>query len=285
MRLLSFNKNGQAGIATERSGEWLDLTAADYTLPSDIALLLQDQHYRDRISRLMKVAPVMDLATVDPLPPVRRTEKILCVGLNYLDHVSESPYEVPKYPVIFPRFASTLIGHKAPLVKPYVSDAFDYEGELVVVIGKAGRHIQETNALGHVAGYTIFNEGSVRDYQFKAPQWTMGKNFDGSGACGPYFTSADELPSGARGLRLETRINGRVEQSATTNDMMFGVASLISIISEVMTLRPGDMIVTGTPAGVGFGKKPPAYLRAGDLCSVSIEGLGTLENPVIDEPR
>lgn len=285
MQLLSFQKAGSRGLAAKRGDLWVDLAAADVDLPSDVAALLKIHGWQDRVSRLLATAPEIDLATIRYLSPVYSGEKILCVGLNYLSHVGESPYKVPEYPIFFPRFTSTLIGHKAPLVKPRVSEEFDYEGELVVVLGTGGRHIPRARALEYVAGYTIFNEASARDYQFKSPQWTMGKNFDDSGPCGPWFVSADELPLGARGLQLETSINGKIEQSASTTDMIFDVATLISLASEVMTLRTGDMIVTGTPAGVGFGKKPPVYLRAGDVCKVSIEGIGTLENPVIDEDR
>jgi 2-keto-4-pentenoate hydratase/2-oxohepta-3-ene-1,7-dioic acid hydratase in catechol pathway len=283
MRLLSFEKNGQIGLAVKRDDVWLDLAAADAGLPRDVAALLRLEHWRDRVLRVASSAPALDPSVIRYLAPVRSGEKILCVGLNYLSHVGESPYKVPDYPVFFPRFASTLIGHKAPLVKPRASNEFDYEGELAVIIGAEGRHIPADRALDFVAGYTIFNEGSVRDYQFKAPQWTMGKNFDGSGACGPWFVSADELPAGARGLHLETQVNGNVKQSASTADMLFDIPTLIAIASAVMTLRAGDMIVSGTPAGVGFGRKPPEYLRVGDICTISIEGIGTLENVVIDE--
>lgn len=228
----------------------------------------------------MAEAPLLDPAAIEYLPTVRSGEKILCVGLNYLAHVGESPYQVPDYPIFFPRFRSGLIGHNAPMMKPPESDELDYEVELAVIIGKAGRRIPVEDALDHVAGYTIMNEGSIRDYQFKAPQWTMGKNFDGTAAVGPWVVTPEELPLGARGLKIETRVNDVVEQSATTADMLFDVATLISLASVVMTLRPGDMIATGTPAGVGFGKKPQVYLKPGDLCSLSIEGIGTLENRV-----
>lgn len=228
-------------------------------------------------------APVLDINELELLPPVRAGEKILCVGLNYLDHIAESPYKQPNYPTYFLRVQSSLVGHERPIVKPSVSGEFDYEGELVAVIGREGRHISRESALGHVAGYSICNEGSVRDYQFKSPQWTMGKNFEGSGSLGPWFVSSDELPAGAKGLSLVTRVNGVVKQKASTSDMLFDVASLVSLASEVMTLRPGDLIVTGTPAGVGFGMKPQVYMKAGDVCEVEIEGIGTLRNTVVAE--
>ena len=181
----------------------------------------------------------VDLCAVELLPPLPAPGKILCVGLNYVDHSAESGFEPPSYPTLFARFPSSLIGHGAAIVRPQVSTQLDYEGELVAVIGKKGRHIAQAQALEHVVGYSIFNDGSVRDYQHKTPQWTMGKNFDGTGAFGPAFVTADELPPGAKGLRLETRLNGQVVQSASTDDMIFDVATLVSILSEAMTLLPG----------------------------------------------
>jgi 2-keto-4-pentenoate hydratase/2-oxohepta-3-ene-1,7-dioic acid hydratase in catechol pathway len=179
--------------------------------------------------------------------------------------------------------ATTLVGHNQPLIRPKLSGDFDYEGEMVVVVGRRGRHIPKKKALGYVAGYSIFNEGSIRDYQFKTPQWTVGKNFDGTGGFGPDFVTADELPKGAKGLRIQTRLNGQVVQDANTNDMIFDVADLVSIASESMTLEPGDVIVSGTPSGVGAFRKPPLWMKAGDVCEVEIEGIGTLSNPIKNE--
>lgn len=280
MKILSYSLDHREGLAVEVDGHWRDLGQISPRFPVDMAALLAWPDWRQRVADATRDAPVLDLARARLLPPVRSGQKILCVGLNYLDHVAESPYPQPTYPTFFLRVASSLIAHGQALVKPRASDAFDYEGELVAVIGSAARHVTPERALEHVAGYTVFNEGSVRDYQFKAPQWTMGKNFDGTGACGPWFVSADELPPGAKGLQLVTRVNGIVEQKANTGDMLFDVASLVSLASEVMTLLPGDMLVTGTPAGVGFGKKPQVYLRAGDVCEVEIERIGTLRNAV-----
>lgn len=280
MKILSYSLDHREGLAVEVDGRWLDLGQTSPRFPVDMAALLAWPDWRQRVADATRDAPVLDLARARLLPPVRTGQKILCVGLNYLDHVAESPYPQPTYPTFFLRVASSLIAHGQALVKPRASDAFDYEGELVAVIGSAARHVTPEHALEHVAGYTVFNEASVRDYQFKAPQWTMGKNFDGTGACGPWFVSADELPPGAKGLQLLTRVNGIVEQKANTDDMLFDVASLVSLASEVMTLLPGDMLVTGTPAGVGFGKKPQVYLRAGDVCEVEIERIGTLRNAV-----
>lgn len=228
--------------------------------------------------------PLLDPAVITYRPLLTRPGKILCIGLNYVDHAAESPYlKVPDYPAVFPRFSSSLVGHGAPIIRPSVSQDLDFEGEVAVILGCSGRHIAKADALGHVAGYSIFNDASIRDYQFKSAQWTVGKNFDGTGPFGPEFVTADELPPGAHGLKLETRLNGAVVQSGSTADMCFDVASLISIISEVMTLEAGDVIMTGTPAGVGFARKPPLFMRDGDVCEVEVEGLGILRNPIQDE--
>lgn len=217
------------------------------------------------------------------LPPLTKPGKLICVGLNYADHTKESPYEQPSYPTLFPRFSTSLIGHGAPMIRPLISDSLDFEGEMAVVLKRGGRHIPQASALDCVAGYSIFNDGSVREYQFKAPQWTVGKNFDGTGAFGPTLVTADEVPAGGKGLKLETRLNGRVVQSASTDDMLFDVASLIAIISEAITLEAGDVIVSGTPAGIGWAREPKLIMRAGDVCEVEIEGLGVLRNVVQDE--
>lgn len=221
--------------------------------------------------------------SVTYLAPLTHPGKLLCIGLNYADHTKESPYEQPNYPTIFPRYNSSLIGHLAPMIRPRVSDSLDFEGELAVILGSGGRHIPKDRALACVAGYSIFNDGSVREYQFKSPQWTVGKNFDGTGAFGPAFVTADELPAGGAGLKLQTRLNGKIVQSANTSDMLHDVATLISVISEAITLEAGDVIVSGTPAGIGWAREPKLIMRDGDVCEVEIEGLGVLRNAVVDE--
>ena len=226
---------------------------------------------------------LVDIAEDAYLPLMQRPTKIVCVGLNYADHTKESPYAQPAYPTLFPRWNSSLTAHNKPLIRPRISDSLDYEGEMAVVLKSGGRHINKQDALDHVAGYALFNEGSVRDYQFVSPQWTVGKNFDDTGAFGPVLVTADELPAGGKGLLLETRVNGKIVQSANTTDMLFDVATIISTLSEAVTLEAGDLIVTGTPAGVGFGMDPKVYLKAGDVVEVSIEGIGKLVNPVVDE--
>jgi 2-keto-4-pentenoate hydratase/2-oxohepta-3-ene-1,7-dioic acid hydratase in catechol pathway len=287
MRLATIVSGSKPGLAAYRGQELIDLAKAGPGLPADmLAVLVGGEAARTAIAKALDAAPAA--AVLDPerttfLPVVPRPGKIICVGLNYADHSAESGFKQPDYPTLFGRFATSLIGHKAPLIRPDLSDQLDYEGEIAAVIGRRGKHVSKANALDHVAGYAVFNEGSVRDYQFKAPQWTVGKNFDGTGAFGPALVTADELPPGARGLRLTTRLNGETVQSASTDDMVFDVASLIAIISEAITLEPGDVIVTGTPAGVGVARKPQLFMKPGDLCEVEVEGIGLLVNPITQE--
>lgn len=220
------------------------------------------------------------LQDIQYLPPLANPGKIICIGLNYSDHTAESKFEQPAYPTVFNRFNSSLIAHEQPMIRPKSSDSLDYEGEMAVVLSGGGRYISKADALMHVAGYSVFNDGSVREYQFKSPQWTVGKNFDGTGGFGPVLVTADELPPGGEGLTLETRLNGKVVQSANTRDMVFDVATLISVLSEAFTLEAGDVIVSGTPSGVGWAREPRLLMQDGDVCEVSIEGIGTLRNPI-----
>lgn len=222
----------------------------------------------------------LDAQTLRFLPPVPVPPKILCIGLNYRDHTQESGFEQPAHPTVFARFASSLAAHGQPIVRPACSEQLDFEGELVLFIGKGGRRITPDRALEHVAGYAVGNEASVRDYQFKSSQWTLGKNFDATAAVGPLFVSADELPPGARGLKLQTRLNGETVQSAWTDQMVFDIPEILACISEAMTLEPGTVIFTGTPAGVGLGRKPPLWMKAGDVAEVEIEGIGRLVNSI-----
>jgi acylpyruvate hydrolase len=224
----------------------------------------------------------IDLGAVRILPPVPKPPKILCVGLNYDDHLEESGLKKPVYPEIFARFATSLIAHGEPIRRPRESTALDYEAELAVVIGRGGRRIQRDRALDHVAGYSLFNDATIRDFQLRTPQWTMGKNFDATGAFGPWLVTPDAVPPGARKLRIQGRLNGRVMQDANTDQLIFGVPELIETISVAMSLEPGDVIITGTPGGVGVARKPPVFMQPGDVFEVEIEGLGVLSNPVRD---
>ncbi|MCL4674683.1 MAG: fumarylacetoacetate hydrolase family protein [Pararhodobacter sp.] len=228
-------------------------------------------------------APSHDLAQITPTPLLERPGKIVCLGLNYAEHAREGGYDVPDYPAMFLRAATSMIAAEAPMILPKASVTFDYEAELMVIIGKGGRHIAQADALDHVFGYSAFNDGSVREYQRKTHQWTAGKNFDGTGAVGPCVVTPDELPAGASGLRISTRLNGRVLQDSNTSDMIFPVARTIAIVSEIMTLEPGDMIAFGTPPGVGHARKPQLWMKAGDVVEVEIEGIGICRNPIVAE--
>jgi 2-keto-4-pentenoate hydratase/2-oxohepta-3-ene-1,7-dioic acid hydratase in catechol pathway len=223
-------------------------------------------------------APSVAAADVALLPPLLEPGKIICVGINYASHADETGSKRADFPVLFPRWPNSLVGYDEPLLMPSVSEQLDYEGELVAVIGRGGRNIPRETALDHVFGYSIFNDASVRDYQRRTSQFTPGKNFDGTGGFGPEIVTADELPPGAAGLRLQTRVAGETLQDASTAELIFDVGDLVHLVSTVMTLEPADIIVTGTPAGVGAARKPPRWLRVGEVVEVEIEGIGILRN-------
>ncbi len=284
MRYLSYVRGGVVGLGTvSDNGEIRGVLSSDGSYPGGLGDLIGDRQALAAAARTLRNAPVVDPAEIRFLPPLVRPGKIICVGLNYHEHATESGFERPQFPTVFARFASSLVGHGEPLICPSSSRQFDFEGEMVAVIGKPGRHISVAEALDHVAGYSIFNDGSVRDVQLRTPQWTLGKNFDGTGAFGPCFVTADELPAGAAGLRLETSLNGTVVQSASTDEMIFNVAELVEVISSAMTLEVGDIIVSGTPSGIGHARTPPLYMAEGDRCEVRVEGIGVLSNPIVSE--
>ncbi|MBM3486980.1 MAG: fumarylacetoacetate hydrolase family protein [Alphaproteobacteria bacterium] len=286
MRFVALRQGKKDILAVRRDGDLIDLAIAAPKLPRDLAgLLAAGPGAMKEAARAVAKAKGRALVKgrYTYLPPIPRPGKIICVGLNYHEHASESPYEAPKEkPVFFNRFAQSFVGHKQALIRPRVSKEFDYEGEMVAVIGRHCRHVSRSRALGVVAGYSIFNEGSIRDYQLRPParQWLVGKTFEASGSFGPEFVTADELPKGANGLRIQTRLSGDVVQDANTNQMIFDVATLVAELTEIMSLEPGDVIVTGTPAGVGFARKPPLFMKPGDICEIEVEGIGVLSNPV-----
>jgi len=281
LRLGLITRNGTRTLAGARNGALV--TLAETGLPADPLAILRDPDLAARARDALKNAPEIDPAGITFALPLARTGKIICVGLNYADHAAESPYAKPDYPVYFLRVATSLIAHGAPIIRPRVSTHLDFEGELVAVIGKGGRAIPEARALDHVVAYSLFNDGSIRDYQFKGPQWTLGKNFDGTGPFGPFLVPTSDLPAGGKGLTIRTRLNGETVQNANTNDLLFPIAELIAKVSEAMTLEPGDVLVTGTPSGVGFARKPPLFMKHGDVVEVEVDGVGVLRNPVRDE--
>jgi len=289
MRLFSFEAQGQSRIGVLKSAgaqEFIDLAVADPSLPKDMAALIAQAGGLETARQAAAKAPaaaLKPLAGVRFLPVVPRPGKIVCLGLNYADHAKEGGNARPEYPSFFLRGATSMTGHLAPIIRPKASTKLDYEAELAVVIGKRARHLTPADALDCVAGYSCFNDGSIRDYQRKTNQWTIGKNFDASGPFGPWLVTPDELPPGAAGLRIQSRLNGKVMQDANTKDFLWDVAESLRIITECMTLEPGDVIITGTPAGVGYARTPPVWMAPGDTCEIEIEGIGILSNPIADE--
>lgn len=279
MRFISYRTDSGEGVGVRCDDGYHGLAVAD--LGADLRQAIgQGAEAASALGVRLAQAPRLDSGAFTLLPPIPRPDKVFCVGLNYRTHAEETGQPIPDYPVIFSRFHSSLVAHGAPLVRPHASDKFDYEAELAVVIGRPGRRIPRRDALKHVAGYAPFNDGSIRDFQFKSSQWTMGKNFDGTGCFGPELVTPDELPDGAAGLRIQARLNGETLQDADTGDLIFDVPALIEIVSEAVTLAPGDVIVTGTPGGVGAARQPRIWLKPGDVCEIAIEGLGILSNPV-----
>lgn len=282
MRFVRFIDDSGKGLAIRsETGDLIGLSDTDKDFPGDLDQLIEagPNSLSSAAQVLLKGRAISEDA-LTYLPPLSRPNKILCIGLNYVDHSKEMSFTPPDYPTVFARFPTTLSGHKSTLEKPEQSEQLDFEGEIAAIIGKAAYKVSAENALDHVAGYSLFNDISVRDYQTKSPQWTMGKNFDGTGAFGPEFVTADELPPGIKGLKIETHLNGSIVQSATTDDMIFDVATLIAELSDVLTLEPGDIIVTGTPAGVGMARTPPLWMKAGDKVEIIVEKLGQLETKI-----
>jgi len=279
MRLARVSINGKIGLAA-KSGDKVTIAYG-----SDIADL--DSHIAAgtlaETGAKAVAGEAVDEASLTFLAPIVRPSKIICMGLNYRDHALESGLGIPEFPVLFARFPSSLIGHGAPIILPKVSSQLDWEAELVAVLSKGGKNIAEADALSHVAGYSAFNDASIRDYQTRTPQWTAGKNFDDTGAFGPWLVTPDELPTGASGLKIECRVNGQVMQSSNTGELIFDVARTISLLSSFMTLEAGDVLVMGTPGGIGLARNPPIFMKAGDICEVEIEQIGLLSNPIIAE--
>jgi len=280
MRLMSFKKDGRESFGIATDGGVID---AGRRLQS--ARTLRDALLADSLPALRRLAsekPDFQLEDVEFLPPVADACKLLCIGINYVPHMKEMGRERPEYPVVFVRFADSIVGHGQPMIRPTDSVQFDYEGELAVVIGRRARRVSRAAALDYVAGYACFNDGSVRDYQRHSQQFTPGKNFHASGSFGPWLVTADEVPD-PRKLRLATRLNGEVVQDESVGELCFDVAQLIEYCSKWAQLDPGDVIVTGTPGGVGAGRKPPLWMKSGDTVEVEISKLGVLRNPIADE--
>jgi 2-keto-4-pentenoate hydratase/2-oxohepta-3-ene-1,7-dioic acid hydratase in catechol pathway len=279
MRLASYSVRGipSYGAVTDAGVVDLQMRLGD-TFPTLKALLAGPgiQAAR-RIAE--KEPPDYRLEEVALLPVIPDVEKIFCVGINYHSHRQETGRQESPYPTIFTRFANTQVGHLQPLIKPRVSDAFDFEAELAVIIGKPGRHVPKDRALEHIAGYSCYHDGSVRDWQRHTSQFTPGKNFPGTGGFGPWLVTADDIPDPSE-LTVVMRLNGHEMQHATTDLLIFDVPTLINYITTFTELVPGDVIATGTPGGVGFARNPPIYMKPGDIAEVEITGIGVLRNPV-----
>ncbi|WP_153772159.1 fumarylacetoacetate hydrolase family protein [Labrenzia sp. CE80] len=260
-----------------------NLTAAFPDVGSDLMGLIGSPSLAALVAQGAPAKEKVPVSTIEPALPVEQPSKIICLGLNYVDHIKEGGYAVPDYPALFMRSLNSLMPAGQPMVRPTCSERLDYEVELMLIVGKGGRHIKEQDALSHVFGYTVFNDGSVRDYQRKTHQWTPGKNFDQTGAVGPFVVTPDELPEGAVGLKIESRVGEEILQSANTSDMMWSVARTIATISEYTTLEAGDFIAMGTPPGVGHAKTPPRWLRPGEVVEAEVEGIGICASPIVDE--
>ncbi|WP_293449444.1 fumarylacetoacetate hydrolase family protein [Planktotalea sp.] len=261
-----------------------NLTAALPDVGQDLAELAADVDLMARAANLSDLGAAINVSDITPALPIEKPGTIICLGLNYIEHIKEGGYDIPDYPALFMRGRNSVMAAGAPLVRPTCSHDLDYEAELMIIIGKGGRHIAQADAHDHIFGYTVFNDGSVRDYQRKTHQWTPGKNFDNTGAIGPFVVTPDEVPEGAKGLKIESRVGTEILQSSNTQNMIWSAAHAIAIISEYTTLEAGDHIALGTPPGVGHATKPnPRWLVPGEVVDIEIEGIGICSNPIVDE--
>ena len=289
MRLFGFRgPNGYESVGALSKGShdtYIDLCATDPLIRNNLQEIIQSPEQLERADLALKNSKAIggNLKEISFKVPIERPGKIVCMGLNYADHAKEGGNARPEYPSFFMRGPSSMTAHLSPMIRPKVSDKLDYEAELAFIVGKKARHLTLDNALDCVAGYSIFNDGSIRDYQRKTTQWTIGKNFDQTGAFGPWIVTPEELPLGCDGLNIQSRLNGQVMQNANTKDFLWGVAETIVLISECMTLEPGDVVITGTPAGVGYARTPPVFMKPGDICEIEIESIGVLRNTIADE--
>ena len=289
MKIVGFEDKGLR-LGVVEGDSVIDLQSADAGAPSDLgAWLRRGNGDLKPLADLAKEAPSSarrPLAGLKFALPVANPGKIICLGLNYLDHVKEGPQRdnIPKFPSIFFRVLTSMVPHLQPIVRPRESIQLDYEAEMVAIVGARAKHLTMANAVACIAGYSCANEGSVREFQRHTTQWGMGKNFDRTGGFGPWMVTADELPRGGKGLKIESRLNGKVMQSDNTRNMMFPLAETLVYLTKGMTLEPGDVILTGTPSGVGHARKPdPVWMKAGDTIEIEIEGIGVLRNPIEDE--
>jgi acylpyruvate hydrolase len=286
MRLITFLHDGREQIGVRRDDDVIPVASIDPALPGCIKDLLTDQRLGELGSKLESFDGAgIAVDDIDYLAVIPKPGKIVCIGRNYAAHAAEGGAETPSFPEIFLRSATSLIPHQGCIVRPQCSETLDFEGEFAFVVGKSCRHASESDALDYIAGYTLFNDATIREYQRFSTQWTIGKNFDSTGAFGPELVTSDELPEGLAGLSLTTILNGEPMQDGQIDNLVFPVRTLVAILSECMTLEPGDVVVTGTPAGVGYARKPPIWMKHGDTVEIEVEGLGKLINTVQDEPE
>jgi len=286
MRLITFVHDSREQIGVRKSDHVIPVSGIAPDLPGSIRRLLAENgltELADKLNGGNDTGIAIDEIEYRPLIP--EPGKVICIGRNYAAHAAEGGAETPTFPEVFFRAPTCLVAHQAAIIRPQCSEQLDYEGEFAFVIGKACRHATENNALDYIAGYTLFNDATIRNYQKFSSQWTIGKNFDHTGAFGPELVTCDELPDGMAGLSLTTRLNGELMQDGQIDDLVFPVRRLVAILSECMTLEPGDVVVTGTPAGVGFARTPPIWLKAGDTVEIEVDGLGKLINTVQDEVK
>jgi 2-keto-4-pentenoate hydratase/2-oxohepta-3-ene-1,7-dioic acid hydratase in catechol pathway len=288
MKLVTFIHNARTrlGALTDDGASIIDLHAGHNDIPdSMLAFLVAGDPALKLAAMVVKSPPasaVIPRAGAKLIAPVPRPGKIICIGLNYRDHAAESKQAVPEFPTVFAKYATCVIGPDEPIIIPRLTEQVDYEAELAFVIGKRARHVEVDAALQHVAGYVPFHDVSARDYQMRTSQWTLGKTFDTFGPMGPALVTADEIPD-PQALDIRLTIGGEVLQQSNTRELVFGVAQLVSILSGIMTLEPGDLVSTGTPAGVGAARTPKRWLRPGETVQIEISGLGVLSNPVVAE--
>jgi 2-keto-4-pentenoate hydratase/2-oxohepta-3-ene-1,7-dioic acid hydratase in catechol pathway len=282
VKLLSFSYEARPTYGVLYGGGVIDVAP----IAAEAGVTLRQALDRGSLGRIAKWAatqqPTVKLEGVKFLPAVPDPRKIFCVGINYRSHVEEAGREIPSHPMIFTRFADSQAAHLQPIVRPRVSEKLDFEGELAIIIGKPARHVKAADALNYVAGYSCYNDGSVRDWQKHTIQFTPGKNFPSTGGFGPWMVTTDEIPDPSK-LTLTTRLNGQVVQHARTDDLIFGAGALIEYISTFTVLYPGDVIITGTTGGVGAFRQPPLWMQPGDVVEVEISGIGTLNNIIVAE--
>tara|TARA_B100000965_G_scaffold116067_1_gene95843 strand:+ start:314 stop:1162 length:849 start_codon:yes stop_codon:yes gene_type:complete len=282
MKLVTFARMGKISFGALKAGGVVDLTGRIDHNANSVKDILKLNLVEKAKEYIKDKDGEISISEITFLPVIPDPEKIFCIGLNYQEHKKETGRPDVKNPTIFTRFANTQTGHLQPLVKPNFSDRFDYEGELAITIGKGGRYIKEKNALEHIAGYSCYNDGSVRDFQRHTSQYTPGKNFPATGPFGPYLVTPDEVGDYKK-LPIETRLNGKIMQKAKLSDLIFPIPKLINYISTFTTLTTGDVIVTGTPGGVGDRREPPVYMKPGDVVEVDIGKVGILMNFITED--